>query len=392
VKRPDVVVIGAGIVGSAAAYYLTLAGLRTLVIDRGGASNGSSSGCMGHLMLMSAPECMYHLSRRSLELWRQFHRDVGGFEMLNCGCLWLGESEEDMPTLQKIHDEIASFGDEGQLLTTSELLRREPALAPDLVGAYFYPKDSVIFPMQATAALLGAIVRQGGAVQYDTNVLGLRRSTDGSVCSVITDAGEIETGVVVNAAGVWLPDITVMAGLPRAPIFPRRGDLAITMPQDQRVKTQMVEVAYLRTATGKAKDPEDGEPDEGACALNLQPQGNGTLLVGSTRQFAGYDRRVNMRLLRASFERASRFVPSIQDLQIVRTWAGLRPYTRDKVPIIGPASSVPGLFVSGGHEGLGITLSMASGELIAQSVRGEPTTQSMEPFLLDRFSEVVADG
>jgi D-hydroxyproline dehydrogenase subunit beta len=392
VNRPDVVVIGAGIVGSAAAYFLTRAGVRTLVVDRGGASAGSSSGCMGHLMLMSAPESMYRLSRHSLELWKQFHRDVGGFEMLHCGCLWLGESELDMPLLQTMHDEIAAYGDTGQLLGTRELLAREPALAKDLVGAYFYPEDAVIFPMQATAAMLGAVVRQGGETRFGTNVIGLRRAADGSVRSVVTDGGEIETDAVVIAAGVWAPDITEMAGLPRASIFPRRGDLAITMPQDQRVKTQMVEVGYLRTATGKAPDPEDIGSDAGACALNLQPQGNGTLLVGSTRQFSGYDRRVNTRLLRASFERAARFVPCLEDLQIVRTWAGLRPYTRDKVPVLGPCADVPGLFVTGGHEGLGITLSMASGELVAQAVRGATTTQSLAPFLLSRFSEVVHDG
>jgi glycine/D-amino acid oxidase-like deaminating enzyme len=347
---------------------------------------------MGHLMVMSGPEPMYQLSRSSLTLWKQFHRDVGGFEMRESGCLWLGESDEDLPLLQTMHDAILGFGDTGEILSPAELSAREPELAPDLVGAFYYPDDAVIFPMQATGALLGAAIRQGGAIRLETNVRGLRRSADGAVRAVVTDRGEIETSVVINAAGPWAPDIAEMAGLPRLPIFPRRGDLAITMPQDLRVKTQMVEVAYLRTATGKAPDPESSEVDPGACALNLQPQGNGTVLIGSTRQFAGYDRTVNTKLLRDSFERAARFVPAVAGLQVVRTWAGLRPYTKDKVPVIGPVGAVPGLFVAGGHEGLGVTLSMATGALLAQAVKGEPLQQPLDPFVPDRFAEVVADG
>ena len=347
---------------------------------------------MGHLMLLSAPESMYRLSRRSLTLWKQFHRDVGGFEMRECGCLWLGESDEDLPLLQDVHDNILGYGDTGLMLSRAELLAREPELADDLVGAFFYPDDAVIFPMHATGALLAAAFRQGGEIQHNTNVLGLQRSADGAVCGVVTDRGEIETSIVVNAAGAWAPRINEMLGLPRLPIFPRRGDLAITMPQDLRVKTQMVEVAYLRGATGKAPDPESPEPDPGSSALNLQPQGNGTVLIGSTRQFAGYDRTVNTRLLRDSFLRAARFVPAVADLQVVRTWAGLRPYTKDKLPVIGPIGAVPGLFVAGGHEGLGITLSMATAELITAVVKGEPLQQSLDPFMPDRFAEVLADG
>lgn len=387
--KHDVVVIGGGIVGCAVAYFLAKAGRRPLIVEQSGASAGTSSSCMGHLMLMSGPEPMYRMSRRSLELWKRFSRDVGGFEIHECGCLWLGESAEDEPLLQTMHDDILGYGDTGLMLSRKQLLDREPCLADDLFGAFFYPEDAVIFPMQATASLLAETLRMGGSIQTRTTVQGIRLHPAGSIAAVETDRGPIWTDTVVNAAGVWSPVIGEMAGMPNLPIYPRRGDLAITMPQDLRVRTQMVEVAYLRTATGAAPDPESDTPDPGACALNLQPQGNGTVLIGSTRQFAGFDRTVNHALLSDSFERAARFVPQVADLQVVRTWAGLRPYTKDKVPIVGPVTAVPGMFVASGHEGLGITLSMATGELIAQAVTGQSLQQSLDPFTPDRCGEVA---
>ncbi len=98
---------------------------------------------------------------------------------------------------------------------------------------------------------MGAALAAGAELRHHTDVRGLRRGADGAISAVVCDRGEIETDVVINAAGVHVPDICEMAGLPRTPIFPRRGDLAITMPQRQAVRHQMVEVAYLRKAAGK---------------------------------------------------------------------------------------------------------------------------------------------
>ena len=391
-KQADAVVIGAGIVGCAIAYNLTRSGLRPVVVDRGGVAGGTSGSCMGHLMMLADSQEMYRLSARSLALWKQFHAEVGGFELRDCGCLWLGESDADVPLLEDIAAKIRGFGGSGRIVEPTELRRMEPELADDLVGAFFCPDDGILFPMQAAAALMGAAQDGGARTSYHTTVRGLHCGSDSAVSAVETDRGIIETGIVVNAAGVWLPEVAELFGLPRIPIFPRRGDLAITMPQDLPVTTQMVEVAYLRSAVGKVIDPESDEPDPGTYALNLQPQGNGTVLIGSTRQFGGFDKRVNLALLQQSLARACRFVPALADLQIVRTWAGLRPYTKDKMPVIGPVESVPGLFVAGGHEGLGITLSTGTAELIAQAVTGQPLAQPLEPFSPVRFTEVVRGG
>lgn len=383
------VVIGGGIVGCATLYFLARAGLRALMVERDGVAGGTSGACMGHLMMMPGPELMFRFSTHSLELWRRFHADLGGFDLRACGCLWLGESTEDEAVLEDLLRTVQGLGGTSELLDAKSLHKKEPGLARDLIGAFYYPGDGVVFPMQACSALLREALRLGAEVRTGCSAVGLQRDGSGAVRALLTDQGDISTAAVVNCAGVWAPDQTEAAGLGRVPIFPRRGDLAITMPRDLPVSHQMVEVAYLRTATGKVADPEDENPDPGAFALNLQPQTNGTLLVGSSRQFCGMDRAVRPGLLQQSLARAQRFVPRLGDLQLVRSWAGLRPYTRDKMPMVGAVPGLPGYYLNAGHEGLGITLCMASAELIATQLRGQEFCMDASALGADRaFSEM----
>lgn len=385
-QRPDVVVIGGGIVGSACTCFLSRAGLKVVLLERQGICAGTSGCSMGHLMVVPGPPLMYELTYRSVQLWHSFVADVGGFDFRHTGALWVGDRPEDLALLEDLHRDMRGHGEPCRLLDPKELLELEPNLAPDLVGGFHYPEDAIIFPMTAAAAMLTEAVRRGAEVRPWTPALGLLRNGAGAVRAVRTPHGEIETGTVVNAAGVWAPEITCWAGLPPAPIYPRRGDLAVTMPHQEPVSRQLLEVGYLRAVGATTIDPESGDTDPGACAMNIQPQSNNTFLIGSTRQFGGFERKVDMHLLHRSLARAGRFVPVLADLTVMRTWAGLRPYTRDKLPILGPVREVPGLYMASGHEGLGITLSMVTGLLITQSVMGQPPELDLSPFGLERFA------
>lgn len=389
-QRADVIVIGGGIVGSACVYFLSRAGLKVALLERQGIASGTSGCSMGHLMVVPGPPHMYELTYRSVQLWHAFFGEVGGFDFRHTGALWLGDAPEDLTLLRDLHRDMRGHGEECRLLDPKELLELEPRLAPDLVGGFHYPEDAITFPMAAAAAMLREAVRHGAEVRPWTPAIGLKRNKAGAVQAVLTPDGEVETTAVVNAAGVWAPEITEWAGLSPAPIYPRRGDLAVTMPHQEPVSRQILEVGYLRTVGAKTVDPRSGEVDPGAWAMNIQPQSNHTFLIGSTRQFDGFRRKANLQLLHQSLARASRFVPALADLSVVRTWAGLRPYTMDKLPILGPVREVPGLYMASGHEGLGITLSMVTGELITQSLMGQQESFDLSPFRLERFARKEA--
>jgi glycine/D-amino acid oxidase-like deaminating enzyme len=190
---------------------------------------------------------------------------------------------------------------------------------------------------------------------------------------------------VVNSAGVWAPDLAELGAQPRLPIWPRAGNLAVTAHRSSPIRTQLLEISYLRFAHGATRIDPRGGNDPGGHAVNMQPQLHGGCLIGSTRQFRGMDRTLNERLLRRSLSRAQRYCPALAEAPILRTWVGLRPYSTDGHPLIGPWPLLDGLWLACGHEGLGISLAPITGLLIAQQIAGVPCAIDHRPWLPARF-------
>jgi sarcosine oxidase subunit beta len=346
-------------------------------------------------MVTPSPPYFLALTRKSVALWRELRHTLPDFEFRDSGCLWLAENAEDVALLAQVGGWFAAGGEAVEQLDAAGLRAQEPGLAPDLAGALLARSDAVVMPMRATGALLAAALARGCEVRTACEVTGIARDARGRTAGVRTTTGDIPTRIVVNCAGVWAPALAERAGTGFLPIFPRRGDLVITTPNGAAVRTQILEVSYLRTAGGAAKvDPESGQPDPGAHAMNLQPQTHDTILIGSTRQFGGYERKPDRGLVHTSMARAARYVPSLRDAAIVRTWSGLRPYPRDKFPLVGPLPGLPGGYVAGGHEGLGITLAPITGKLIAEMVTGASPSLDPTPLAPARFfpAEAAARG
>lgn len=384
-KTADVVVMGGGIIGCAVAYYLSKAGLKVTVLERQGIAGGTTGRGMGHLTVEPGPTFAYRLSRSGVDLWQQIAAEIGGFEFLQSGAIWLAENDDDMQLIREQYELYCSAGDEPELLDDKQLLEMEPGLAPDLPGGMFYPVDGVMMPMFGARALLREAVARGATVEPFTPVTGIRLGAGNKVEAVTTPTGVISTPCVVNACGVWAPDVTEWLELGRAPIHPRRGDLAITMHHTVPVRRQIMEVAYAVVGHGKSSvAPASGERDPGAQAVTLQPQSHGSCLIGSTRQFA--DRSVvNRDLLRRSLERAVRYVPGLRWSPVVRSWSGLRPYVADKKPIVGPVEEVPGFHMAAGHEGMGVTLAPITGLLVTEAITGQEPSLPLKPMALSRF-------
>lgn len=381
----DVVVVGGGIVGCAVVRSLCrlLPDQRVVLCERGAIAGGTSSSCMGHLMVTPDDAQRHALSHRSVAMWRELHDEVGGFDYQPTGALYLAEDEGDLALLAALRDRFAAAGDRAELLDAAQLRACEPALAPDLPGALRYPGDGVVLPMAGCGAMLRAARRDNPRVEVrpGTAVHAIGRAGD-RVTGVHTADGVIATGNVVIACGVWSPAVAALAGVEGLPIVPRAGNLAVTGHHCTPVRSQLLEIAYLRVAHGAAQaDPARPGEDPGLHAVNLQPQSLGSCLIGSTRQFRGMDRTLDRGLLRRSLERAARYVPGLARLPIVRTWAGLRPYPLDGSPWIGPWPTRPGLWIATGHEGLGITLAPITGELLARQMAGAPCPVDPAPYL-----------
>ncbi len=187
---------------------------------------------------------------------------------------------------------------------------------------------------------------------------------------VETRSGRLEADVVVNAAGAAAPLLT-----PGLPIVPRKGHLVITDRYPGFCRHQLVELGYLKSAHA---------PTAESVAFNVQPRATGQMLVGSSREFVGFDAAINRRIRDRMLRRALEFVPDLARLSAIRTWTGFRPATPDNLPLIGAAGAAPGLFVAAGHEGLGITTALGTARLVADAVLGRPGPIDASPYSPDR--------
>lgn len=389
VETADLVVVGGGVIGCSVVHHLAQllpVDTRFVLLDRGPIAGATSGSCMGHLMVTPDDAQEYAFTAASIRLWRQLHERQGGFDYSPTGALYLADSPDDLQLLPGLQQQFESNGDRAELLDARQLRELEPGLAHDVPGALFYRGDGVVLPMLACGAMLreARLHNPHIDVRPDCAVTGFECDGD-RIASVRTARGAIVTRTVVNAAGVWSADLAEMLGQPRLPIHPRAGNLAITGHHVSPIRTQLLEVSYLRFAHGKATVDPTRADDPGGHAVNMQPQTNGGCLIGSTRQFRGMDRTLDRELLRRSLLRAQRYAPAVAQAPIVRTWVGLRPYSIDKHPLIGPWPPVRGLWIAAGHEGLGISLAPITGRLLAQQIAGQGCDIDHTPYLPARF-------
>ena len=180
------------------------------------------------------------------------------------------------------------------------------------------------------------------------------------------ETGCLEADAVVLAAGLGITEL-----LPELPIQPRKGHLVITNRVPGMVHHQLVELGYLKSAHGR---------EAASVAFNVQPRATGQLLIGSSREFAGLDGSIHRELLGRMLRKAVAFLPALAKVPVLRTWTGFRPCGPGNLPVIGPWPGRPGLFVAGGHEGLGITTSLVTAELMAHHLLGAPSFLDPTPF------------
>jgi glycine/D-amino acid oxidase-like deaminating enzyme len=359
--RHDAIVVGAGIVGAACAHALARDGLRVLVLDARYPAGGSTSAGMGHLVVMDDSPGQLALTALSTALWRGLAASLPpAVEYDACGTIWVAADESQLDAVRTKHDVYARHGIASEVLDARELASLEPNLRPGLAGGLLVPGDGVVYQPRATLWLLeqaraaGATVRDGCKVDR----IGAHAVHCGDEV--------LRAEVIVNAAGADAPRLTA-----ELPIVPRKGHLAITDRYPGFVRHQLVELGYLASAHTMTTE---------SVAFNVQPRSTQQVLVGSSRELVGWNASLDRRVLGAMFARAVEYMPELASLSVIRTWTGFRPATPDKLPLIGPWPATPGLWIAAGHEGLGITTSLGTAQLVADLVAGREPSIDPAPF------------
>jgi sarcosine oxidase subunit beta len=151
---------------------------------------------------------------------------------------------------------------------------------------------------------------------------------------------------------------------------------------------KVMEFGYLMAKFGRERVA-PADVDRYGVALVYEPTRAGNFILGSSREFVGFDTTPDPDVLRAIVRRALRFYPAMAEATVLRGFAGLRPWTPDHLPVVGWVPSVPGLLVAAGHEGDGIGLAAVTGKLVADLVLEQPPPLAMSPLAVDRFATEV---
>ncbi|MFC9293481.1 NAD(P)/FAD-dependent oxidoreductase [Streptomyces sp. NPDC057011] len=375
-QSPDVVIIGAGVVGAACAYYAARAGLSVAVVDRGPVAGGTTGAGEGNLLVSdkdAGPEL--DLALLSAGLWHELAALLPQeIEYEPKGGLVVAPDEASLDALRNFAEGQRKAGVEAAEAGADDLRALEPHLAPGLAGGFHYPQDAQVQPAQAAARLLAA---SGAEVHLGEEVTEVLLDEAGAVRGVRTPRRELIAPSVVNAAGTWGGHIASLAGVD-LPVLPRRGFVLVTEPLPRVVRHKVYAADYIADVASGSAALQSSAVVEGTPS--------GPVLIGATRERVGFDRSLSTEALRRLASQAAALFPFLADARVLRTYHGFRPYLPDHLPAIGPDPRRPGLYHACGHEGAGIGLAPATGTLIAAALTEAEPAVPLAPFRPDRFT------
>jgi glycine oxidase len=373
--KPEVIIIGAGVVGLGAAWRLAQRGAVVTVFDKGCAGQGASHAAAGMLAACAeaepGEEALVALGRLSQSLWPDFAAELEQASGLSVdlrreGTLLLALTADDQ---KRLHHHLAfqqALGLPLEWISAAEVRRREPHLAAAIAGAIWSPEDHQVDNRKLAAALRVAAERAGATIHEHTPVERIIVANGRTSRIALADGSEIPADVVVLAAGAWSRAI---AGLPpalRPPVRPVKGQM-IALAMDVPL------ISHVVWAPG----------------VYLVPRNDGRLLLGATVEEKGFDTALTAGGVLSLLEAAWRALPAIEELPVAEMWVGHRPGSRDDAPILGPGP-VEGLVYATGHHRNGILLAPVTANAVARLVLDGVVDPPIRPFGIDRFAPALA--
>lgn len=415
--RADVVVIGGGIVGVTTALFLAEKGHSVVLCEKGRIGGEQSSRNWGWCRTMGRDEREIPLALESLRLWRGMNERVGretGFRQ--AGIVYLCETEQEIAAQEAWLDQARQYQVDVRLVRGSATSELVPGAARPLLAALHTPSDGRAEPSQAAPAIAEAARAHGARVLTGCAVRGLDLQA-GRVAGVVTEKGRIACDAAVLAGGAWsrlflgnaginLPQLQVLASVFRT--APLSGGPEISGAANVFAWRKRLDGGY--TIARRNANVAEITPDSFRLMLDYWPtlrKHYGEIRVRfSGRFFAAWrmPRRWSLdettpfeavRVLDPEPRQATlgeakaalpKYFPAFATMQVAESWGGMIDVTPDAVPVIGPAATLPGLFVATGFSGHGFGIGPGAGRLTADLVAGDPPVVDPSPFRLERFA------
>jgi glycine/D-amino acid oxidase-like deaminating enzyme len=413
----EVVVIGGGIVGVFAAYYLAQRGVSVALVEKGRIGAEQSSRNWGWCRQQNRDARELPLASKSLDLWERFAAESGedtGFR--RCGLLFLSNDEAELSRWASWRDFAKTAGVTSHMLSGREAAERGRATGRAWKGGVFSPCDGTADPGKAAPAVAAALVKLGGSVHQNCAARGIE-TEGGRVSGVVTEAGVIKTRTAVLAGGAWASSFCRQLGI-RFPQASIRQSILSVSPVEHPLPEALVGSGVSAT---RRSDGRYALAISGRARVDLTPQFMRfapqfvpmfakrwrSLLPGGLQGIRGghetlarwrldaptpmervriLDPKPCLSTIRETHRRAVEMLPQLRDAKITHAWAGFVDSTPDGVPGIGEVPSIPGLILAAGFSGHGFGIGPGAGHLIADLASGTEPIVDPTPFRPGRFS------
>lgn len=415
-QQVDVVVIGGGIVGSAAAYFLARRGVSVALLEKGVAGGEQSSRNWGWCRQQNRDARELPMASKALALWDRFAVDIGedvGFR--RCGLLYLSDNEAELEGWASWCRFADTRGVVSHVLSGEQATQRGAATGRAWRGGVFSESDGVADPSRAVPVIAKGVQRAGGSVVQQCAVRGVLTQA-GRVSGVITERGEVRCSQVVMAGGAWASSFCHQLGITFAQASVRASILSVeagaeglpdALHTERASVTRRGDGGYTLAISGRANvDPTlqqlrfagDFLPLFAKRWRILTPGGLHALRAGheTRRKWAldaptpmesqrVLDPQPNQSILSNTLQRARELLPALKNAKMQAGWGSYIDSTPDGVPVIDPSETLPGFLLAAGFSGHGFGIGPGAGHLIADLVTGDDPIVDPSQYRLSRL-------
>jgi len=372
-KHYDVVIVGAGVIGCAIAYYAARAGMRVAILDRGSVAGEASQAGAGLIAPLPStagdePLPLQRFSFAALQCYDGLDQELRGetgidIELINAPTLRPAFDEQDVARLQWLQRTYEHELPGLQWLDRSTAREIESLLPETALGALLSPRERSVQVTPLTLAFARGAVLYGADLFEGRSAEQLIRQGK-RVVGIETMQGPVYADAIVLAAGAWMARWHTPTVTP--PLFPVKGQIMAV----QASSTQILRHSFQAAEIGV-----------------ILPKLDGSIYVGATIEHAGFDKTVTVEGLSRLLAILEKLAPALKGARFLRAWTGLRPGSADGLPLIGPCQSVQGLWVASGHYREGILLGPLTGQVLAELLQGHPAPYDLDlaAFDPDRF-------
>ena len=364
---PEVIIIGAGVIGCSIAYHLAKMGCHDVtILEKNLIGSGSTDRCAGGIRQQFSTEANIRLSVESVRFFERFEEEIGHpADFRQNGYLMLATTEAELEIFRQSVALQRSLGAEVNLLSSQEAREIVPGLnVDDVLGATYCSDDGFDDPYSVVQGFASAARRLGVKIYQETDVTGITRT--GRTWCLTTSKGKLQSPTVVVATGAWSGQVGKMLGVD-IPVHPSRRHIFVTTPLHEIAKNAPMVVEFCN-------------------GFWFRREGPGLIFgMRNPEEPESFDISVDWGFLPTIAETASHRLPFLKDMGVVRAQAGLHEDTPDANAIIDGVPGMEGLYLACGFSGHGFMHSPAVGRLVASLVLEKQAISELAPFTLERF-------